>query len=250
MAMDKRTGELLAVKELLRSSKNHLSVQQEVGIVKLFKHRRVAELKVVLYENSVNYQGPGPDKVYLLMRWASCGDLRAILPTLSMEQRGIVFRQMLEGIEYIHRLGVVHRDVKPENIAVVDLQPLSVILIDFGLSSKDHDPTSFVGSQPYWSPEVDRKGVAYEKSVDIVACGLLGREMFERPRKHRCVDQIDYNNLQAALDQAKTSSVQSFLSQMIRWQPSARSTATQCLVHSFILSVQSLDEMDSENKAG
>lgn len=46
-----------------------------------------------------------------------------------------VFRQLLEGVKYLHDHGIVHRDLKLENILVMDVKTLSIKISDFGLAN-------------------------------------------------------------------------------------------------------------------
>jgi len=43
------------------------------------------------------------------------------------------FQQILNGVEYIHKLRIVHRDLKPENLLLDDNQNIKIV--DFGLSN-------------------------------------------------------------------------------------------------------------------
>jgi len=67
-----------------------------------------------------------------------------------------LFFKILQGLSHIHSVGIVHRDVKPENIMIDENS--EPIIIDFGLS-KDHNDktsvlTSVVGSKIYMAPEI------------------------------------------------------------------------------------------------
>ena len=67
-------------------------------------------------------------------------------------------RQILNALEYVHRLGISHRDIKPDNILVKSLDPLEVKLSDFGLAKMiQNDETflkTFCGTMLYLAPEV------------------------------------------------------------------------------------------------
>ena len=67
------------------------------------------------------------------------------------------FRQILEGISHIHLLGIVHRDIKPQNFVFSDETAAIIKIIDFGLSFRMkkgellHEPC---GTAEYLSPEM------------------------------------------------------------------------------------------------
>lgn len=52
---------------------------------------------------------------------------------LKEEEACEFFHQLLDGIEYLHRIGVVHRDLKPENLLLDHQKKLKIV--DFGLSN-------------------------------------------------------------------------------------------------------------------
>lgn len=67
----------------------------------------------------------------------------------------ILIRQILEALSYIHELGFVHRDVKPENIYFMEPNTLDICLADFGITRKLSEiGDDFAGTPIYESPEV------------------------------------------------------------------------------------------------
>lgn len=63
-----------------------------------------------------------------------------------------IFRQILVSINYIHSMGVSHRDIKPDNFMIT--KDLKIKLIDFGLSSQEDTMRQKVGSPMYIAPEI------------------------------------------------------------------------------------------------
>lgn len=100
-----------------------------------------------------------------LGRWLGSGVERdAFLRTL---------RGVLEGLHYLHGLGVVHRDVKPENILV---EPSGhAWLVDFDLSVRlgsEHQRPALAGTVAYLSPEQTR-GRPVAPATDLYAVGII-----------------------------------------------------------------------------
>ena len=67
----------------------------------------------------------------------------------------IFFQQIIDGIEYMHKLNIVHRDLKPENLLLDD--KMNIKIIDFGLSNL-YEPGKLLktacGSPCYAAPEM------------------------------------------------------------------------------------------------
>lgn len=57
-------------------------------------------------------------------------------------------RQILEGMQYVHKQNIVHLDLKPENIVCVDTTGTQIKIIDFGLASKLSEIFKFVIPHP------------------------------------------------------------------------------------------------------
>ena len=93
--------------------------------------------------------------------------------------------QILQGLLYLHKENLVHRDIKPLNIMMNKLCNLKIG--DFGLCSKIEDGELLktgCGTLPYMAPEIFT-GKGYNKSVDVYAFGVVLYEMVcqERPYK-------------------------------------------------------------------
>ena len=95
-----------------------------------------------------------------------------------------IMRQILEGIQYLHEIGVVHRDIKPANI-LIDMCTVRIKICDFGLArmlpftsphSKSKNPlTEYVNTRWYRAPEVTLSNGQYgfEQDVWATACTFV-----------------------------------------------------------------------------
>lgn len=133
--------------------------------------------------------------MFLAMEYMSLGDLEQNLqeienspthegPALSEEETQVVTRQILEGLNIMHTEGFAHRDLKPQNVFVVQKQPQWwVKLGDFGLSKQRTDQTAFrtqAGTQQYMAPELfyyvpdlDTETSEYTSAIDLWALGCV-----------------------------------------------------------------------------
>jgi serine/threonine-protein kinase len=198
-ADDLRTGEHVAVKVLLPE------LTHEPRFVSRF-HREGRALERLDHPHIVRTLEIGADggTLFLAMELLPGLDLLAALRkrgTLAEPVAARILAQVCRGLDHAHRAGIVHRDVKPENVMVMGsadeptAQP-SVKVLDFGIAKmldaeEGADPQShptlagvIVGTPAYVSPELgrgERAGTAHDiYSAGVVLFEVLsGRRPFE-----------------------------------------------------------------------
>ncbi|UZJ51088.1 hypothetical protein CBS101457_000408 [Exobasidium rhododendri] len=89
-----------------------------------------------------------------------------------------VFRQIVDGVDYLHSMGLAHRDLKLDN-CVMNASNI-VKLIDFGTATVFHSPgkskvvaTGVVGSDPYLAPEVLSQQTYDPRLTDVWSCAII-----------------------------------------------------------------------------
>lgn len=98
---------------------------------------------------------------------------------LSINQMVFVVEQILEGLRYLHAMGIVHRDIKPNNILLFR-EEACVKIADLGLCVHRNAITMHdtrVGTQIYLAPEALVETFKIDTSVDIWALGCLFAEI-------------------------------------------------------------------------
>jgi len=114
--------------------------------------------------------------VYILLEYVTGGLLFDLCQTLGGmgEDNGRFFlNQMLDVIGYMQSKGVVHRDLKLENILVDDSMNLKVADFGFATYKKTTKLTSYRGTMTYMAPEI-KEGKTYDgKQIDMFSTGVI-----------------------------------------------------------------------------
>ena len=82
--------------------------------------------------------------------------------------------QVLEALRYLHRRGVIHRDLKPDNVLI--LRGNQIKVLDFGLSVNTEIAKGWVGTPAYMAPETLGKQITVVQS-DLYAVGVMAYQM-------------------------------------------------------------------------
>ena len=148
--------------------------QREAKVVAKLEHPNIIPIF------SFGIEGGTP---WMAMRLISGGSLSAVLNKgpFGLERSVAVIRAVADALSYAHAEGVVHRDVKPQNI-LLDQQG-RVYLADFGIARMVEGGAAITrtglvsGTPQYMAPE-QATGHALDHRMDIYALGIVAYEMF------------------------------------------------------------------------
>ena len=154
-----------------------------------------------------------------------------------------ILRKVLEGLAHLHSLGIIHRDIKSDNV-LIDRQG-QVKLADFGFSCRLPDPhavsrKSEVGTAAWMAPELLRAAKpGYGTSIDIWSFGILAIELAngEPPNLGKPIGYIAYQLLNGpppVLNERWSPEFQSFVNTCLVKDPAERQNAEQLLEHDFL----------------
>eukprot|EP00976_Prorocentrum_cordatum_P051551 1040838-Prorocentrum_minimum.AAC.1 len=212
----------------------------EINVLCGLIHPNVTVLKEYFEEGNL---------VYLVMELVKGGELLEALMDkgfYSEEDTRNCFKQLLEGIEYLHSKNVAHRDLKLENLLLTEQGKIDNIKIaDFGLSKQQEAAMETIcGSPQYVAPEIltAQQGVKYGKEVDLWSAGVIlfmllsGYPPFydeNEPMLFRKIQkahfEFDDPVWEEVSDQAKN-----LIAQLLTADPRTRLTATQALAHPWV----------------
>ncbi|EKF31583.1 casein kinase II, alpha chain, putative [Trypanosoma cruzi marinkellei] len=110
-----------------------------------------------------------------IFEYVPASDFRTIFPTLTdRDVRHYIF-ELLKALEYAHSMGIMHRDVKPDNIAI-DHKRRRLVLIDWGLAEFYHPSTIYnarVASRYFKGPELLIELPTYDYRLDMWSLGCM-----------------------------------------------------------------------------
>ncbi|KAJ1414646.1 Serine/threonine-protein kinase, active site [Sesbania bispinosa] len=159
-------------------------------------------------------------------------------------QSASIMKQLLEALAHCHRLGIAHRDIKPDNLLFDSRDNLKVA--DFGSAEWFGDGRSMsgvVGTPYYVAPEV-LMGREYNEKVDVWSSGVIlytmlaGIPPFYGDSAADTFEAVVRANLRfpTRIFRSVSSSAKDLIRKMICRDPSRRISAEQALRHPWILS--------------
>lgn len=247
LARDMETGEQVAIKIVDKrkaigsGSKRKKVVLDELNILKV-KHPSIIELKDFFVTK---------DYLVLCMEYCAGGDLF----TLTMKENPIpesraryIFKQILEGILHLHKLNIIHRDIKLENILLKEKGKDEIKITDFGMSriiSRVNLATTQCGTLEYTAPEVF-KFQPYGRECDYWSLGILLFDLLSSELPYNAVEDIvGSEHTPIKFDTPKWESVSDAAKELVRnllvYNPDTRWTIEQALQSVWIR------QLDAEN---
>lgn len=173
-AQNRQSGDLVAIKRMKKKFYNWDDCMNlaEVKALRKLRHPNLVKLKEVIREQDI---------LYLVFEFLEC-NLYEIMKDRQKYFAESVLRnymyQMFQGLAFMHKAGLFHRDMKPENVLVTkDLCKIA----DFGLAKeiRARPPfTEYVSTRWYRAPEVLLRSTNYNAPSDVWAMGAIMAELY------------------------------------------------------------------------
>lgn len=180
-ARDENLGRDVALKLFAPQAPNADELKRQEAEIQLLATLNHPGL-VTLFDAGIDTRIPDEPRPFLTMELVEGQDLRARIrhSTVPLEELAVIGAGIADALAYVHGLGVIHRDIKPGNILLVQIrpgEPLRPKLTDFGIA-RIVDATrltatgTMVGTAAYLSPE-QALGKPLGPSTDIYSLGLV-----------------------------------------------------------------------------
>ena len=233
LAKYKKTGQQVAIKIFTKKLMNESDLEMvfgEVEILKQCQHPNIIKL-IDFFESLTT--------IYIVMEYLSGSDLFTYLEKRDFqipeaEARHII-HCMAAALFYLHNFGIIHRDLKAENIMLVDdSEELKVKLVDFGFSiiaGPKEKCDKRLGTINYAAPEII-VGNPYGKEVDIWSLGILTHLLlyqflpYDSDNDNEIMEQIVHSDIDYKGEYMKTKSLEGklFVKKCLNKYPCKRPT--------------------------
>jgi len=224
-------------------------ITNEISIMKTSHH-----LSIIEYYDSFAIDG----QLWVVMEFMDGGCLTDILDeyvtvALTEPQIGLICKQTLLGLEYIHSLSRIHRDIKSDNILLSAAGAIKIA--DFGYAAQltpDKIKRNTIVGTPYWmAPELIR-GQDYSQKVDVWSNGIMLMEMAEGNPPYmehpplRALFLITTKGIPGLKSPEYWSTdFRQFVEMSLDLEPNNRPDASQLLRHPFLQKVAAPSELTS-----
>lgn len=221
----------------------------ETNILKNLRHKNIIQV----YETFESEQ-----YLLIIMEYISCGDLLSYVRKRSRISENVakfIFKQIIEGIHFIHSKNIVHRDIKLDNI-LIDINN-TIKICDFGVSKsvrKGEIIYDQCGTPAYIAPEILRNTGYDGFGVDIWSAGvvlytmLTGTVPFKANHlkdlhklilkaQYMSIEDFNSNNISQGINITVSSEASNLIKGMLEVDPKKRLTSEQILNHPWIKSL-------------
>ena len=206
-------------------------IKEEIAIMKKLNHGNLVSLIEVLDD-------PREDSLYMVLEMCQKG----VIMKIGVEEKAdpydeescrCWFRDLILGIEYLHAQGVIHRDIKPDNLLLTDDDVLKIV--DFGVSEMFEKRSEMLtaksaGSPAFLPPElcVAKHGDVSGKAADLwsmgitLYCLLFGQLPFQNPGVLELYESIQKDQLHLESQQELSESAKDVIRRLLEKDPNKR----------------------------
>ena len=246
LAKQLKTNHLRALKVLDKEKLKMCQVGEnrkflEGEIMKDLDHPNIVK-SFEVFENDENY--------FISQEYISGCNLRQYLKKndkpLTEEMIATIMKQLLLALNYLHDKGIVHRDIKPDNIFISTEKKFHLKLGDFGcaLHKSDLNSSTVAGTLTYMPPETFLSEM--DEKVDIWSCGvvlyvlLTNYSPYKPMNRFEFIKKLTTNPISSKRPELLNcpNEILEFLDKLLQINPSKRYSAKQALNDKWLIKMQ------------
>ncbi|EGR30991.1 protein kinase domain protein [Ichthyophthirius multifiliis] len=240
LAQKKHDNQIYAVKQIIKNSimqepNGKEELLNEINVLKTINHNNLLNVKE-FYESDKYY--------HFVSEYYSGGSIENIIYNSNYNQTKQIIKQILSGLDYLHSFGIMHRDLKPDNIMFKQKDSLELAIVDFGLSQIIDQKcyNQKCGTPGYVAPEVinfDTKSQQlYGVQCDIFSIGIIfyklltQKKLFQGKTHQEILEsnkKCDFAQQLQELSENTTKTAYNLLKSMLEINPNQRICAKQAL---------------------
>ena len=174
----------IAIKKINKIiDKTHFN--NEISLMKKLNHTNILKFYDIVYKTK--------KEVYFILEYCDGGDLKDYIDSGIIDFDSKYFYEILDSLNYLYKNGILHRDIKPQNILIKNN---SIKICDFGFAksfNKNDLLTTFCGSPLYMAPEIILNK-HYTNASDIWSLGVVLYELITKTHPYMCNERSELWN--------------------------------------------------------
>jgi len=219
------------------------TVHHEIEILKKLSHKNIVHLCESAESADALYM------VLELVKGVDLFDVSQFLGPLRPALAGYIIGQLLSAVSYLHSRGIVHHDIKPENV-LIDYSNNKIKLTDFGSAKDISKMVGVAGTLNYMAPELIKRmngsNQYCDQSVDIWSVGIVayillsGNHPFDSKKANTsmiCKILSGKFDFPSAQWDSVPKHCKEFIQRCLVLDPKKRASAQELLKHPWILSL-------------
>ena len=256
LSIDQRDGSDKVLKFVKYKKSHKDKYDSEVKIMKIFNHPNILKYEFSLFR---------PPYLIIALKYAPYGNLADFMNKYYKYgiPEGIVrqlMKQILSSVNCLHKHGIWHRDIKPQNFLVFEKQPnIKIKLADFGFAKQfrtNEKGKDFIGTPSFSAPEIHLRDV-YTNAVDIWSIGItmyvllvnrspFNERIFRCPLSNQIIDgKLNLNSLRLSNISEEAIDI---IRKMCRSNPYRRPSAEQLLKDDWIMANDEIKNNENDQK--